>query len=189
MISSLRISRFSSAALLMAITIAAAYAQAPPKVAAPAAPKIAGPGLTFLRYGTHPSQITANNYTGYVPYQELGKPLKAPRTVPSISKWEKSIDENAVVFGYIKIDKAGTYAFRTDSGYDRNELIIDGKIVCKFGDGANKGQTVELREGLLPIVSAAYIKSTTEVRVQWLPPGQKDWSDIPNKLLSHARAD
>jgi hypothetical protein len=189
MITYLRCSGLLTATLLLAVTVTPVAAQGLPKTPAEAPVKIAGPGLTFLRYGTHPSQVTANNYTGYVPYTELGKPLKAPRTVSGISKWEKAIDENAVVMGYIKIEKAGTYAFRTDSGYDRNELIIDGKIVCKFGDGANKGQTVELREGLLPIVSAAYLKSTTEVRVQWIPPGQKDWSDIPNKLLSHAKAD
>ena len=60
------------------------------------------------------------------------------------------------------------------------QLPVDGKIVCPFGDGANKGQMVQLREGLLPIVSVAYIIDTTEVRVQWLPLGEKEWTDIPN---------
>jgi hypothetical protein len=47
---------------------------------------------------------------------------------------------------------------------------------------------VQLRAGLLPIVSVGYAITTTEVRVQWMPPGQTEWKDIPNKLLSHERA-
>jgi len=151
-------------------------------------PKIIGTGLTFIQYPVQQSQITSHNYNGYVPYEELlkQKPLRAPKTIYAISSWEKSIDVNALVMGYIKIDKAGTYSFMTDSGYDRNELIINGKIVCPFRDGEKRGQTVELPQGLLPIVSVAYIKSTTEVRIQWMPPGEKLWKDIPKGLFSRA---
>jgi hypothetical protein len=104
----------------------------------------------------HPSQKDGNKYAGYVPLADLGKPIGAPRTVPTVSGWTKQVDENAVVAGLLRIDQRGTYQFRTSSGYDRNELLLDGKVVCKFRDGENKVATVELRIGLLPIVSVGY---------------------------------
>src|SRR5882757_2947735 len=80
--------------------------------AAPSTPiRIAGPGLTLLRFGLHKSQANMDNGTGYVHYSEFGPPLKAPRTVTSISKWMKANeDENALLTGYIKIEKAGAYS-------------------------------------------------------------------------------
>lgn len=151
--------------------------------------KIVGPGLNLLRFPIHPSQATADNYTGYVHYKSFGKPLRAAKTVYSLAKWEKPVEENAIVIGYIKIEKEGTYHFRTDSNFDRNELIIDDKIVCAFRDGANKGQSVELKAGLLSIVSVGYAITTTDTRVQWMPPGQTEWSEIPKNLFSRAKVD
>jgi hypothetical protein len=90
-----------------------------------------------------------------------------------------------VVSGFIKIDQPGVYEFRTDSDWDRNELIINGQIVCKFRDGSNKAQNIELSAGLIPVTSIGYATETAETRIQWRPPGQADWSDIPNELLSH----
>jgi hypothetical protein len=142
-------------------------------------------GLLLTRYPMHPSQKDGNKYAGYVPLADLGKPIGAPRTVPTVSGWTKQVDENAVVAGLLRIDQRGTYQFRTSSGYDRNELLLDGKVVCKFRDGENKVATVELRIGLLPIVSVGYAHSTTEVRVQWKPPGATDFSDLPSNLFSH----
>jgi hypothetical protein len=186
-------SRFLTAVAILTLPLAG-FAQSQAPVTSAASPvkaedvKLDGPGLTLLRYGRHASQATSDKGTGYVPYTDLGKPLKAARTIYSISKWEKPIEENAVLKGYIKIEKAGTYNFRTDSDWDRNELIIDGKIVCKFRDGANKGQSVDLRAGLLPIVSVGYADITKQTRVQWMPPGKTDWADIPNNLLFRAKA-
>ena len=154
---------------------------------APSTPPVhvAGPGLTLLRFGLHKSQLDMGKGTGYVHYSEFGPPLKAPRTVYEISKWVKeNEDENALLTGYIKIDKAGSYSFRTNSNWDRNELIIDGKIVCKFRD-LDQVLPVELPAGLLPIVLVGYAKLTKEVTVQWIPSGQTKWMDIPKNLLSH----
>jgi hypothetical protein len=95
------------------------------------------------------------------------------------------VNENAVVAGLLRIDIPGTYQFRTNSGYDRNELLVDGKVVCKFRDGENKTGVVELRPGLLPIVSVGYAHSTSEVHVQWKPPGAAEFSDLPSSLFSH----
>jgi hypothetical protein len=142
-------------------------------------------GLLITRYPKHPSQTDGDKRGGYVPYTELGKPLAAPKTVHTISVWSKAKTENAVVAGFINIAQAGVYGFRTTSGWDRNELLIDGKIVCKFKDGENKEETAELRAGLLPIVSVGYYLETDVVHVQWKPPGASEFSDIPPSLFSH----
>jgi hypothetical protein len=142
-------------------------------------------GLLFTRYPKHPSQVEGDKRGGYVLYTEFGKALAAPKTVHTISVWTKSKNENAIVAGFINITQPGVYGFRTNSGWDRNELLIDGKVVCKFKDGENRVQTVELRAGILPIVSAGYYGETDTVRVQWKPPGAQDFSDIPANLFSH----
>ena len=142
-------------------------------------------GLEIVRYRRHPSQASGDNYNGYVAVENLGKPVGAPHTVKSLSKWTKDKDENAVVSGFIKTDKAGAYEFRTRSDFDRNELLINGQIVCKFRDGEDKAQSIQLSAGLIPVTSIAYASRTTDTFIQWKPPGQADWSDIPNELLSH----
>lgn len=142
-------------------------------------------GLLLKRYPMHATQETGNRYAGYVPYAELGNPIGAPKAGQSLSKWSKDVNENAVVSGFMRIDAPGSYEFRTDSGYDRNELIVDGKVVCKFRDGSNKPGSIELHAGLIPVVSVGYAHSTTEVRVEWKPPGQEKFSEIPFGVLSH----
>lgn len=142
------------------------------------------PGLEIVRYAQHSSQATGQNYVGNVDLKDMGKPLGAPQTVKSLSTWTKAVNENAVVSGFIKIEKAGTYGFRTNSDFDRNELQIDGRVVCKFRDGPNEPQSVRLKAGLLPITCIGYAIRTTETRIQWKPPGQ-EWSDIPDDLLFH----
>ncbi len=171
------------AATAAAPAVAAAASTPPPLGTATAGHSASG--LLLTRYAMHPSQKDGNRYTGYVPYAELGKPLAAPKTIRTVSEWTKDVNENAVVSGLIRIDQPGRYEFRTTSGYDRNELLIDDKIVCKFKDGENKAASVDLRPGLLPIVCVGYAHSTTEVRVQWKPPGAADFSDIPSTLFSH----
>lgn len=166
---------------LVAALAPAAPSAPPPPVGLPA-PKARG--LQIVRYPQHTSQATGQNYDGNVSVADMGKPLGAPKTVKSLSIWTKAVDENAVVSGFIKIEKAGTYGFRTNSDFDRNELVIDGRIVCKFRDGSNEPQSVRLKAGLLPITSIGYAVRTTEVRIQWKPPGQ-EWSDIPDDLLFH----
>lgn len=142
-------------------------------------------GLEIVRYRRHPSQSSGDGYNGYVAMADLGKPIGAPHTVKSLSSWTKNVDENAVVSGFIKIEKPGLYEFRTDSGFDRNELVINGQIVCKFRDGENKAAGIELSPGLIPVTSIGFATHTTETRIQWKPPGQADWSVIPNELLLH----
>ncbi|MEI9893500.1 MAG: hypothetical protein WDN28_06270, partial [Chthoniobacter sp.] len=142
-------------------------------------------GLLITRYPKHPSQVEGDRRGGNVPYTDFGKPLGAPKTIHTISTWTKAKNENAVVAGFINITQPGIYGFRTTSGWDRNELLIDGKVVCKFHDGENKEETVELRAGVLPIVSVGYYLETDTVHVQWKPPGAGSFSDIPAALFSH----
>ena len=164
------------------LTIAAA----PPSKFAPKSigqPSQTSRGVSIVRYPSHPSQF--DNYTGNIDVSQLGKPKGAARTLKSISPWTKEKDENAIVSGYIRIDQPGTYTFRTNSAFDRNELIIDGQVVCKFRDGEKKPGTAELAAGLIPFVSVGYALATTDVMDEWMPPGQADWSVIPSTLLSH----
>lgn len=140
-------------------------------------------GVSIVRYPVHPTQ--SDNYTGNIDIDQMGKPKGAARTLKSISPWTKEKDENAVVSGYIRIDQPGTYTFRTRSDFDRNELIIDGQVVCKFRDGENKPGSIELTAGLVPFISVGYALATTFVMVEWMPPGQADWDVIPSNLLSH----
>jgi hypothetical protein len=167
---------------LLVLLASASPSNAPPPIGQSAR---TARGLEIVRYRRHPSQSSGDGYNGYVPLADLGKPIGAPHTVRSLSSWTKDVDENAVVSGFIKIDKAGVHEFRTDSGFDRNELIINGAIVCKFRDGPNKAQSVQLNAGLIPVTSIGYATHTSETRIQWRPPGQADWSSIPNELLSH----
>ena len=179
----------AGAALILAGSSPAQTPTPSPGTSKPGEVKIVGPGLTLLRYGLHPSQVKADKGTGYVHYSQFGKVVKAPKTLTSISNWKKPVEENAVLTGYLEIEKDGEYHFRTDSDWDRNELIVDGKIVCPFRDGSNKAGSVQLKAGLVPIVSVAYVIETKDTRVQWMPPGKTEWSDIPNKALKRTNVE
>ena len=141
-------------------------------------------GLTIQFYKIQPKQVGGDNYNGYIHYKEFVEPDGKPKKIKSLN-WSKSSSQNAVVSGYLKIEKSGTYGFRTNSDFDRNELIVDGKIVCPFRDGEGKHQSIELKEGLVPIVSVGYVRQTRYTSVKWKPPGQEEWSDIPTNLLFH----
>ena len=175
-------------AFLLASPLGAQTPVTPPVLEPPKDAKTVGAGLTFIVYPTQPSQINANNSTGYIPFDELIKlkPARAPKTVQTLSTWEKPSDQNGIVMGYLKIDKPGLYGFRTESGYDRNELLIDGTIVCKIFDGENRGELANLAKGLHSIASVGYAVTTGKVTVQWMPPGQTEWTDIPKSLFSRA---
>lgn len=142
------------------------------------------PGLLLARFPKHPSQ-TEDLRTGYVPYASLGSPVGPPETIGELSTWRKNANENAAVTGFIRIERAGTYEFRTKSDWDRNELMINGKIVCPFRDGENTPGVAKLQQGFAPIICIGYYKATVETRVQWKPPQAKEFVDIPASLLMH----
>jgi len=59
-------------------------------------------------------------------------------TVQSLDSWRYKPERNAVAASYLKIEKAGEYAFDSNNFYDRNVLMIDGRIVCGYGGGEAK---------------------------------------------------
>lgn len=142
------------------------------------------PGLLFTRYPKQPQQ-TEELRGGYVPYSALGSPLGPPATIADISTWRKEATENATVTGFIRIERAGTYEFRTQSDWDRNELMINGKIICAFQNGRAQPGVVKLQQGFVPVISIGYYKAATEIRIRWKPPQAKDFVDIPAALLFH----
>ena len=84
-----------------------------------------------------------------------------------------------------KIEKDGEYAFRSNSAYDRNMLMVDGQMVCKFADGEATVSTIELKKGMVPIISVGFVYGGGSVKVSWKPPGQAELGEIPGKLLFH----
>lgn len=162
----------------------AAISAAPVSTTALASGRSAGPGLLMTRYPMHALQKDGNKSGGYVPYTELGKPLGAPKTVKMLTKWPKEIGENAVAAGFLRIDRPGTYEFKSWNDWDRNELLIDGVPVCKFRD-LDPVCAIELTVGLHPIVSVGYANIATWTSVQWKPPGAAALTEIPANLLSH----
>jgi hypothetical protein len=173
-----------------AVAAPAAVTSGTPAPAVPARPALgarepSARGLEIQRYGQQAAQADESGYTGYVFYKDFVNPIGKPRVIRTLEDWKKEEMENVTITGFIKIEAAGTYQFRTNSDYDRNELIIDDKIVCKFRDGEKAGATVELRAGLLPIVWAAYSKSTVDGTVEWIVPGETAWKPIPSGLFFH----
>ena len=55
-----------------------------------------------------------------------------------MDSWRYKPERNAVAASYLKIEKAGEYAFDSNNFYDRNVLMIDGRIVCGYGGGEAK---------------------------------------------------
>lgn len=142
-------------------------------------------GLEVQRYGLQPAQNDGSNYTGYVHFSEMTEALGKPRTIKDFGEFQKAVEENAVITGFIKVEKPGAYQFRTNSDFDRNELIIGGQIVCKFRDGAKRAATVELKAGFTPIVCTAYAWATKHLEIDWIVPGETDWKPIPSSQLFH----
>lgn len=144
------------------------------------------PGLRVVEHPRHSSQGDEENL--YVPLEQLGQPVGRSYTVKSVHPWKWNGERNAVASGFLKIDADGEYSFTSTSFYDRNMLMVDGKIVCKFRDGEETVATILLKRGLVPIVSVGYVggRGTTEgIKLKWKPPGQIELREIPSKVLSH----
>lgn len=144
------------------------------------------PGLRVAEYPRHSSQENEENL--YVPLEQLGKPIGRSYTIKSVYPWKWNGERNAVASGFLKIDSDGEYSFTSTSFYDRNMLMVDGKIVCKFRDGEETVATIPLKKGFVPIVSVGYVggRGTTEgIKLKWKPPGQVELREIPSKVLSH----
>ncbi len=109
----------------------------------------------------------------------------------TVSPWKHESERNAIVRGYLRIDKKGTYVFTTDSFYDHNLLMIEGKLVCGFADGGSKLVKVQLDKGFVEFLSAGYFggRGASGINVRWRPPGAREVENIPGDRLFHKADD
>ena len=143
-------------------------------------------GLEVTEYPRHGKQTGLDKV--FLESKEFGDPIGSAYLVKSLTGWKHETERNAIAKGYLRIEKAGEYSFVTDSFYDRNLLKLDGKVLCKFSDGASAITTVTLKKGLIPIESVGYVDGrggTQGIRVRWKTPDQRELSDIPPEHLLH----
>lgn len=144
------------------------------------------PGLVVTEYPRHASQ--ADDKEGFfVPLDQLGEPVGEKYVVESVTPWKWDTERNAVARGFLEIEADGDYRFTTSSFYDRNLLMIDGKVVCAMRDGDQTVATVPLKKGRVSILSAGFVggRGASGIQVRWQAPGQRELSAIPARLLKH----
>jgi hypothetical protein len=172
-------------------TPAAPAPEAPPKWHGP--PALAAgqenqlkPGLWRVLYPRHESQASTSG--AFVEPDALGDPLARPdnpATIFSLDGWTFPQEFNATASGYLKIDVPGEYAFISNSFYDRNALVVDGKILCGYRDGEQTLSKVTLPAGYVPIMSVGYFASRGKTDVTWQRPGSQVFEPIPSGALFH----
>lgn len=147
------------------------------------------PGMVITEYPRHDKQT--DEYKTYIPIKEFGEPIGQKTVTGTVSPWKHKSERNAIVRGYLKIDKKGNYSFTTDSFYDRNLLMLDGKLVCGFADGGSKLVTVPLKKGFVEFVCAGYFggRGASGINVRWRPPGAREVENIPADRLFHKADD
>jgi hypothetical protein len=141
------------------------------------------PGLLVREFPRDKSQTDGGH--AELPLESMGEPLKKTFTIRTLAEWKYGPERNAVASGYIKIEKDGEYAFNSQNFYDRNSLMVDGQVVCKYRDGDKTVATIILKAGMVPIISIGYVEARGTVKVRWKPPGQTELGEIPGKLLFH----
>lgn len=145
------------------------------------------PGLRVAEYPRHAKQANDDEQF-YLPTDQFGKQIGRSFNVKSLTHWKWAGERNAVAVGFLKVEADGDYSFNSNSFYDRNVLLVDGKVVCGFRDGEKTIATVPLKKGLVQIVSVGFAASrgdTEGIVVKWKPPGQLELSEIPPKFLCH----
>ncbi|MCH7729375.1 MAG: hypothetical protein IH991_23300, partial [Planctomycetes bacterium] len=147
------------------------------------------PGLITLHFPRQLSQQGEGEVWNVEP-ERLGSPIGSFGITVTMSPWKFREDLNAMAVGFIRIPKAGEYAFKSNNFYDRNVLIVAGKTVCRYRD-LDRGEPpqIQLEEGYVPIVSLGFVGSRGSVDVQWKPPGQTELSPIPPQFLFHPSAE
>ncbi|MBA4016512.1 MAG: hypothetical protein C0483_04935 [Pirellula sp.] len=153
-----------------------------PVVALPPPKRNLQPGLGVREYAAQPNQIDRNLYTGWVEPADLGNHVGNPYVVSSLD-WKYDVERNAIASGFIDIQTPGEYTFRTTTHFARGLLYINGAIVNPFrqvGAGVTK---VVLPRGLLSLHSYAFPYTRGVIKVEWIPPGQTEFTAIPSNLL------
>ncbi|MCB1098295.1 MAG: hypothetical protein KDN22_22170 [Verrucomicrobiae bacterium] len=108
------------------------------------------------------------------------------RTTPSLD-WQFKESRNAIAAGFLLIKEPGEYAFGSDNFYDRNALYVLSatKPVCSYQDTSTFRRIRIDNPGMIPIWSIGYVQARGTVTVQWKPPGQAEFSEVPSHLLFH----
>lgn len=138
-------------------------------------------GLVLREYPRHREQ--KNGEAAYLDLEKFGKPIGEPRLVESLDPVEWEAERNMLAKGLLKIEKDGDYEFRTNSFYDRNELLLDGEIVCAYRDGDDEIVTVPLKKGFVEIIFLGFVESRGAAVVKWRPPGALELAPVPLSLL------
>ncbi|MEM1297216.1 MAG: hypothetical protein AAGH89_17760 [Verrucomicrobiota bacterium] len=143
------------------------------------------PGLLVTEFPRLSAQVDSQHV--FVPHEQFGEPIGERYVVESASPWNHKTERNAIARGFLRIDADGDYAFTTNSFYDRNMLMIDGKVLCGFVDGGDRVESIFLRKGLVEFVSVGYVlgRGSSEVTVQWRPPYERELGPIPSEKLVH----
>lgn len=143
------------------------------------------PGLLVTEYPRHPKQT--DGHKAYLSIEEFGDPIGAKVITRSVTPWKHESERKAIARGYLRIDKDGDYAFSTDSFYDRNVLVIGGKLVCPYADGGGRTVTIPLKKGLVEFLCAGYYggRGASGIQVRWRPPGSREVVAIPADRLFH----
>jgi len=115
----------------------------------------------------------------------LSKPIGPSRVIASVAAWTYQPGRNGVASGWLSIEADGEYAFRSDGFYDRTALYIDGALVCPYRDFESNIARISLKKGLVLIESVGMADSRGEVKVDWMPPGEREMQPIPTNLLVH----
>jgi serine/threonine protein kinase/Leucine-rich repeat (LRR) protein len=138
--------------------------------------------LAARLYARHASQPAALD-KGFVTPNQFGSPVGPMQSVRSVSPWTLPRENNAIAFGYMRIERAGEYAFLRTAEWARCTLYIDGKLICKFHE-PEAVHRLNLQAGFVPIVMIAYV-GIPQVNLQWQPPGSRELGPIPDTVLFH----
>lgn len=157
--------------LLWTIVAGISHADEPGKV----------PGLTVTEYPRHAEQVDEASF--YVDPGKLVDPIGPSKLTKSLDPWTWTAERNAIARGELIIPDDGDYAFVADSHYDRNVLMIEGKVVCGFRDGTDRVATIPLKKGPVEICVVGYVGSRGSAKVLWRPPGHKELGPIPSHAL------
>lgn len=143
------------------------------------------PGLLVTEFPRLSNQVDAAHVE--VSMDQFVDPIGVPFVATSVSPWHHKTERNAIASGFLQIDADGDYAFTSASFNDRNLLLIDGQILCGYGDGVDRVETVFLEKGLVEITSVGFVlgRGASGIDIRWRPPDQREFSTIPPAKLSH----
>jgi len=133
-------------------------------------------GVALLEYPRHSSQA-ATTFAGHLFPPAIGEPLGSPIISSTISPNRPHGKNNTFLFGYVRVDEPGEYAFSSSMS-----LYVDGKQLIQMRDGVEKVFRIPLRPGLVPLVAVAYLERTL-MQVKWKPPSERELVEIPSDAL------